>query len=47
MCGNPKSGAVSGALVLIDVVQKVVINKESTESAVTLGANAIRDVMNG
>jgi len=44
---NPKVGALSGSLFLQDVVQKVTVGKESTQSAVTFGANAIREIMKG
>jgi multiple sugar transport system substrate-binding protein len=44
---NPKAGTLEGSLFYADVVQKVVIGKESTQSAVTFGANAIRDIMKG
>jgi len=44
---NPKGGAIENSLILADIVQKVTIGKESTASAVTAGANAIRDIMKG
>jgi multiple sugar transport system substrate-binding protein len=44
---NPKSGALSASNFLIDVLQKVTVGKESTQSAVTFGANTIRDIMKG
>jgi len=44
---NPKSGALQGALILADVIQRVVIGKESAQSAVTWGAGQIRDIMKG
>jgi len=44
---NLKSGTLSGSLFLADVVQKVVVGKESTASAVTWGAQQIRDIMKG
>jgi len=42
---NPKSGTLAGSLFYADVVQKVVVGKESTQSAVTWGARQIRDIM--
>ena len=42
---NPKAGTLNGSLWYVDVVQKVVIGKESTQSAVTYGAQQIRDIM--
>jgi len=42
---NPKAGTLQGALIINDIVQKVAIGKESTQSAVTFGANTIRDIM--
>ena len=44
---NPKSGALAGSLFLADVVQKVVIGKESSQSAATFGAQQVRDIMKG
>jgi multiple sugar transport system substrate-binding protein len=44
---NSKSGALVGSLILADVMQKVVVGKESTQSAVTSGAQQIRDIMTG
>jgi multiple sugar transport system substrate-binding protein len=44
---NPKSGTLSGSLFIADVLQKVVIGKESTQSAVMFGAQQIRDIMKG
>jgi hypothetical protein len=44
---NSKSGALVGSLILADVMQKVVVGKESTQSAVTSGAQQIRDIMKG
>ena len=44
---NSKAGALEGSLFYADVLQKVVIGKESTQSALTAGATAIRDVMKG
>jgi len=44
---NLKSGTLSGSLILADVVQRVVVGKESTQSAVTWGAGQIRDIMKG
>ncbi|HEY8837553.1 MAG TPA: extracellular solute-binding protein [Dehalococcoidia bacterium] len=44
---NAKGGTLTGSLFLADVVQKVVIGKESTASAVTWGAGQIRDIMKG
>jgi hypothetical protein len=44
---NPKSGALSGSLFLVDIVQKVTVGKGSTQSAVTFGTSTIGDVMKG
>jgi multiple sugar transport system substrate-binding protein len=44
---NPKSGTLSASNFLIDVLQKVTVGKESTQSAVTWGAQQIRDIMMG
>jgi multiple sugar transport system substrate-binding protein len=44
---NPNGGAIENSLILADIVQKVTVGKESTASAVTAGANAIRDIMKG
>jgi len=44
---NPKAGVLSGSLVLADIIQKVAVGKESTQSAVTFGAQQIRDIMKG
>ena len=44
---NLKAGTLDGSLFLAEIVQKVVVGKESTASAVTAGANAIRDIMKG
>ncbi len=44
---NPKAGALQGSLFIADVVQKVTVGKESTQSAVTFGAQQIRDIMKG
>jgi ABC-type glycerol-3-phosphate transport system substrate-binding protein len=44
---NGKAGTLTGSLFMADVVQKVVIGKESTQSAVTFGAQQIRDIMKG
>jgi multiple sugar transport system substrate-binding protein len=42
---NPKGGNIYGSLVVADVLQKIVINKESVESSVTWGAEQIAGIM--
>jgi multiple sugar transport system substrate-binding protein len=44
---NAKAGTLSGSLFLADVLQKVVIGKESSQSVATFGAQQIRDIMKG
>jgi len=44
---NPKSGALSASNFLVEVLQRVTVGKESTQSAVTWGAGQIRDIMKG
>jgi ABC-type glycerol-3-phosphate transport system substrate-binding protein len=44
---NSRSSTLWNSLFLADVVQKVVVGKESTQSAVTFGVGQIRDVMKG
>ena len=44
---NVKAGTLSGSLFLADVLQKVIIGKESSQSVATFGAQQIRDIMKG
>jgi len=44
---NPKGGALLNSLIIADVVQKVALGKESTQSAVSAGAAQIRELMKG
>ena len=44
---NPQSGAIWDSLVMTDVMQRVIVGKEATKSAVTWGAGQIRDIMKG
>ena len=42
---NPKAGTLQSSLIMADVVQRVTVGKESTQSAVTWGAGQIRDAI--
>jgi ABC-type glycerol-3-phosphate transport system substrate-binding protein len=42
---NAKGATISSSLVLVDVLQKILVNNESVESAVTWGAQQIDSIM--
>ncbi|HLZ21170.1 MAG TPA: extracellular solute-binding protein [Ktedonobacterales bacterium] len=44
---NPKGATISSSLVVVDVLQKILVNNESVESAVTWGAGQIDSIMKG
>ena len=44
---NPKSATLQGSLFMADMIQKLAIGKESTQSVVTFGVQQIRDIMKG
>jgi len=44
---NPKGGTIQSSLVVVDVLQKILINNDSVESAVGWGAEQIAGIMKG
>jgi multiple sugar transport system substrate-binding protein len=44
---NPKGATLSSSLVVVDVLQKILVNGDSVESAVTWGAQQINMIMKG
>lgn len=44
---NPKGATIASSLVPVDVLQKILINNESVDSAVKWGAEQIAGIMNG
>jgi len=44
---NPKGGTIYSSLVVVDVLQKIIVNNETVASAVTWGAEQIAGIMKG
>jgi hypothetical protein len=44
---NPKGATLSSSLVVVDVLQKILVNNEPVESAVKWGAQQIETIMKG